>query len=299
MNIAMLLQMAADAFADRPALMSQGSTYTYRQLFNASNVAADLFRSSGAEFVATLDETSAASPIALVGAAIAGIPYVPLNYRLTEEQLNKQLERIAPAYLVANEENFKFYGDKAGLNSITRQKFLESVKSNSPLNEPWPEDPTAIAVQLFTSGTTGEPKAAILRHEHLMSYILGSVEFMSAEESSATLVSVPPYHIAGISALLSSIYSCRRIVVLPDFNPAAWLALASQESVTNAFVVPTMLSRIVYHLETIEQGPNLPDLKAIAYGGGKMPAPVIERALALFPEVEFANAYALPKHHQP
>jgi acyl-CoA synthetase (AMP-forming)/AMP-acid ligase II len=58
-------------------------------------------------------------------------------------------------------------------------------------------DPSAIALLLFTSGTTAEPKAAVLRHEHLCSYVLGSVEFASAAEAAAALVSVPPYHIAG------------------------------------------------------------------------------------------------------
>lgn len=150
-----------------------------------------------------------------------------------------------------------------------------------------------VAVQLFTSGTTGAPKAAILRHEHLVSYIIGSVEFMSAEEEEATLVSVPPYHIAGISAVLSSIYACRRVVQLPDFGAAAWLEAAEHERVTSAFVVPTMLSRIVDHLDTIEKQPHLGNLRAIAYGGGKMPVPVIQRALQLFSGVDFTNAYGL------
>ena len=62
-------------------------------------------------------------------------------------------------------------------------------------------DPDDIAVLLFTSGTTGEPKAAVLRHRHLTSYVIGTVEFMGADEDEAALVSVPPYHIAGISAV--------------------------------------------------------------------------------------------------
>ena len=62
-------------------------------------------------------------------------------------------------------------------------------------------DPDAIAILLFTSGTTGAPKAAVLRHKHLVSYILGSVEFGGAGEDEAALVSVPPYHIAGMAAI--------------------------------------------------------------------------------------------------
>jgi acyl-CoA synthetase (AMP-forming)/AMP-acid ligase II len=240
-----------------------------------------------------LDTSSPAVPIALFGAAMAGIPYVPLNYRLPRAQLDSLIERVSPAYLVAEETHLAAYQSLPNATVLGRDEFLDATLSVEPSETSWPDDPSAIAVQLFTSGTTGTPKAAILRHEHLVSYILGSVEFMSAEEDQATLISVPPYHIAGISAVISSIYACRRIVQLPDFGAAAWLELCEHENVTNAFVVPTMLSRIVDHLDTIERTPDVQTLKAIAYGGGRMPAQVIERALELFPEVNFTNAYGL------
>ena len=149
-------------------------------------------------------------------------------------------------------------------------------------------------MQLFTSGTTGTPKAALLRHEHLVSYILGSVEFMGAMEEEAALVTVPPYHIAGISAVMSNIYACRQIVQLPNFDAAEWLRLCIKEDVTSAFVVPTMLTRIIEEMEHSKLDSSaLTSMQAIAYGGGKMPVPVIEKALQLFPAVNFTNAYGL------
>jgi acyl-CoA synthetase (AMP-forming)/AMP-acid ligase II len=124
-----------------------------------------------------------------------------------------------------------------------------------------------------------------------VSYILGTVEFASAAEEDAALVSVPPYHIAGIAALLSSIYALRRILLLPAFDPGAWLDLASGEQASNAFLVPTMLSRVIAAMDA----GNWPDLslRAIAYGGGKMPLELIQRALELFPDTGFTNAYGL------
>jgi acyl-CoA synthetase (AMP-forming)/AMP-acid ligase II len=287
MNIAMLLQMAAEACPDRRALTSGHDQLTYKQLFDAAGTAAELIRASGCKYVSVLDTSSPAVPIALMGAAMAGVAYVPLNYRLTREQLDALMARIAPVYLVVGETHQDVY------KGVSRRSFLEATLGTAPAETRWDEDASAVAVQLFTSGTTGAPKAALLRHENLVSYILGTVEFMSAEEDEATLVSVPPYHIAGISAVLSSMYACRRVVQLPDFGAAMWLELAEHEGVTNAFVVPTMLSRIVDHLDTIEQKPHLGALRAIAYGGGKMPVQLIEKALALFPDVAFTNAYGL------
>ena len=151
----------------------------------------------------------------------------------------------------------------------------------------------SIAVQLFTSGTTGQPKAAVLRHEHLMSYVLNTVEFGAADEPDATLVAVPPYHVAAISAVLSSTYAGRRMVQLPNFDAVEWLALCRRERISHAFVVPTMLSRIIEVLAAAGAKPQLPALRAVAYGGGRMPVNVIEQALRLLPHVEFTNAYGL------
>jgi acyl-CoA synthetase (AMP-forming)/AMP-acid ligase II len=154
------------------------------------------------------------------------------------------------------------------------------------------ESAETVALQLFTSGTTAAPKAAVLRHANLLSYILGTVEFASAAPEEAALVCVPPYHIAGIAALLSSIYAMRRIVLLPAFDADAWLALVAAERATNAFVVPTMLSRIIARMDE-DATADVSSLQAIAYGGGRMPMELIERALDLFPNTGFTNAYGL------
>ena len=293
MNTAMLLQMAAEAGVGRFALTSAGRHYAAAELLAAAGGAAERIRASGCQFVSLLDVSSAATPVALFGAAMAGVPYAPLNYRLPAEQIRALIARLDSLYLIADEDNCAAHRGDPGIGeALTSAQFLEAALAHPDPEPVWPDDP-GIAVQLFTSGTTGPPKAAILRHEHLMSYILGSVEFMSAAEDEATLVSVPPYHIAGISALLSSIYAARRIVQLADFSASAWLDLVESEAVTSAFVVPTMLARIVEELEAGSESRDLRTLRAIAYGGGHMPVSIIERALELFPTVDFTNAYGL------
>ncbi len=118
----------------------------------------------------------------------------------------------------------------------------ERVAAASPADEGH-TDPDQVAIWLFTSGTTGEPKAALLRHRHLVSYVLSTIDYMAAHEDEATLVSVPPYHIAGMATILSSVYSGRRIMYLPQFEPKEWVQIAEQEGITHAMVVPTMLNR--------------------------------------------------------
>ena len=288
MNIVTLLEMAAEVFPDRIAASDGVRRLSYADLLQAAQTAAQAIKASGAEHVSLLDIGSLAAPVALFGAAYAQLPYAPLNYRLTGPEIAALIERVKPVYLVSPAE-YAVTGD--GITGIAPADFLALDPPSQPLAGS--EEPRDVAVQLFTSGTTGQPKAAILRHGNLTAYILGTVEFGAAEENEATLISVPPYHIAGISAVLSSTYAGRRMVLLGNFEPVRWLELAASERVSNAFLVPTMLARIVEHLDSQRSRPNLPSLRAIAYGGGKMPLSVMERAMSLFPKVDFTNAYGL------
>jgi len=298
MNIALLSQMAAEAAPGGGGLVCEGSGWTYGELLAAARGAFELIRQSDVQYVALLDEGSEAAVIAVFGAALAGVPYCPLNYRLPDADLAALLARISPALVIGDEERITRIAGDHGHNLLSREEFSLKVQETVPAEDAREYDPgEGVAIQLFTSGTTAAPKAAILRHSNLLGYILGTVEFGSADEADAALVVVPPYHIAGISALLSSIYSLRKIVMLPAFSPEAWLALVAAERVSNAFVVPTMLSRIIEAMErlggTLPPASSLSSLRAIAYGGGKMPIEVIRRALELFPSAGFTNAYGL------
>lgn len=290
MNIVLILQMAAEAGADRVGLVCDGRRWTYGQLLNAAKGAAEIFSESGYSHVALLDESSEAAPIALFGAALAGIPYVPLNYRLADEALGALLDRIKPAYIIGDAERTNALSQ--GHTCVTRENFVKAAEAAAENASGEERENDGIAAQIFTSGTTAAPKAALLRHSNLLGYILGAYEFMTADESDAQLVCVPPYHIAGISALLSSFYSMRRMVLLPNFDPDNWLKLAEDEQVTNAFLVPTMLQRVIARMDEIGRS-ELPGVKSIAYGGGRMPPELIARALDLFPNCNFTNAYGL------
>lgn len=292
MNLMMLLEMASGGFGDRVAVQNGSDRLTYAELFDAAGAAAAHIQASGAQHVAVLDVSSLAVPVALFASAWAGAPFAPLNYRLTGVELEALIARIDPSYLVTEADRVEAVGKLPGVTAVSREAFLSHARAAGDRAPEWDMDADRIGVLLFTSGTTGVPKAAVLRHKHLVSYILGSVEFAGASEDDAALVSVPPYHIAGISAILSSVYSGRRIVQLPNFSAEAWLELARRERVTNAFLVPTMLARIVDALAG-ETSANLPHLRAVAYGGGKMPLSVIEKAMKLFPDTDFTNAYGL------
>jgi acyl-CoA synthetase (AMP-forming)/AMP-acid ligase II len=291
MNLMLLLEMASDAMGDRVAIGDRETGLSYGGVFDRTGRATTWLRDRGAERVLYTGVASPAHPIALAAASWAGVPFVPLNYRLADDRLRTMIERQAPAVLLCDATTTSRFEAIEGIDVVTTDEFLAALGGVEPAATDWSFDGDLPAVLLHTSGTSGDPKVAVLRQRHLVSYVLGSVEFMSAAEDEATLVSVPPYHIAGTAAILTSVYTGRRIVQLPSFEPAEWVRVVREQHVTHAMVVPTMLARIVDVLEASPGG--LPSLQHLSYGGGRMPLPIVEKALELLPDTHFVNAYGL------
>lgn len=291
MNLMLLLEMASDAMGDRGAIGDRETGLTYSGVFDRAARATTWLRDRGAERVLFTGIASPAHPIALAAASWAGVPFVPLNYRLADDRLRSMIERQAPAVLLCDAATTARFEGVEGIDVVTTDEFTAALDDQEPAANDWSFDGELPAVLLHTSGTSGDPKVAVLRQRHLASYVLGSVEFMSAGDDEATLVSVPPYHIAGTAAILTSVYAGRRIVQLPTFTPEEWVRLVREQHVTHAMVVPTMLARIVDVLDASPGG--LPSLQHLSYGGGRMPLPIVERALELLPDTHFVNAYGL------
>ncbi|HET6970917.1 MAG TPA: class I adenylate-forming enzyme family protein [Phenylobacterium sp.] len=291
MHTALLLEMIADACPDRLALAARADGITFAELDRRARRGAAWLATQGDGTIVFLGLNGPALPKAIFAAGRLGRPFAPLNYRLPDADLRRLMARTAPSVAVVDDDMLARVEGVEGVALVSRSAFeAAAVDPAHDGLEPEAADPD-IAVLLFTSGTTGEPKAAVLRHENLASYVISTVEFMGAEDDEAALVSVPPYHIAGVSAVLTGVYGGRRIVHLPAFTPEAWVETAAAEGITHAMLVPTMLGRVLDVLES--RGQALPAMKALSYGGGRMPAAVIERALRLLPHVDFVNAYGL------
>jgi acyl-CoA synthetase (AMP-forming)/AMP-acid ligase II len=233
-------------------------------------------------------------PLLIFASARAGRTFTPINYRLSAEGIKTLIARLSEPVVVIDSRYLEELGGPEGLKGAAKQvilsdEFLAQARDAEPAVEF--ADPDSVAIVLFTSGTTSQPKAVELTHNNLTSYVTGTVEFGSAEPTDAALICVPPYHIAGVSAALSNLYAGRKMVYLPVFEAQEWLRLIDAEQVTSATVVPTMLDRIVGVLE--DGGQRLPSLRNLAYGGSKVPLPLVRKALELLPHVGFVNAYGL------
>ena len=100
----MLLEMVQATFPERIHRWKSGTSYTYQELFEAARLRAASVKATGASRLVKLDVSNLGTPLSLFSSAWAGVPYVPLNYRLTDEEIEALLKRVTPAYLVTQED---------------------------------------------------------------------------------------------------------------------------------------------------------------------------------------------------
>jgi len=155
-----------------------------------------------------------------------------------------------------------------------------------------PEDVAddALAVLMFTSGTTAHAKAVMLTHGNLVSFVFVTVDPADGSDRGTVLLAAPLYHVAGLTAALTATWTGRRIALVRQFDAGEWLALVARERVTHAFLVPTMLKRVLDHPDFATT--DLSSLQVLSYGAAPMPLAVIRRAIESFPPaVQFFNAF--------
>lgn len=294
MSISLLLEMAVDAAPDRVAVVADGARTTVAELSAMADRGAARISSANAGHVVYVGTGGAVLPVLLFASARAGLAFTPLNYRLGLSGLRELIDRLPTPLVVADGEYVEtLTAARTGAAAIIgTDEFLAPARTAAPARPDATEaDPDSPAVVLFTSGTTSRPKAVELTHSNLTSYIMGTVDFASADDGDAALICVPPYHVAGVGASLSNVYAGRTMVYLKRFDAAEWVRLVRAESVTSATVVPTMLDRIVTVLAS--EPVALPSLRTLAYGGSKVPLPLVRRTIELLPEVGLVNAYGL------
>ena len=161
-----------------------------------------------------------------------------------------------------------------------------------------PADEDAVFAVLYTSGTTGKPKGAMLTHLGAIHSCLHWRDAFGLGSDERTLVCVPWAHVSGLcGVVMPFLYLGGTLVMLPEFKRRAALELAARERITHALMVPAM-----YGLCLLE--PDLADFdlrswRIAAYGGAPMPEPTIARFAAAFPWLAMCNAYGATETTSP
>src|SRR5262249_54862074 len=91
-----------------------------------------------------------------------------------------------------------------------------------------------VSVLMYTSGTTSLPKGVMLSFRDFTAYVTANVEMADGTERGVFLVCAPFYHIAGTTAMMTNLWTGRKMVIMPQFEPKSWLTLVEKEKVTHA-----------------------------------------------------------------
>src|SRR5690606_21645686 len=206
--------------------------------------------------VATMATNSPQAVEVYYACAKLGACFVPINYRAKQEELAYMLD-ASEAEIVFSDTRYLPMIEQAragapGLRAVIAFEENEAgVKTYDSLLAASTEDDLFIdidenepTVLIFTSGTTAMPKGVELTYLNLSLYVMNTMSPADPTvEPEKTILSVTIAHVAGITAILSSIWGGRTLVILPQFEPALWLEAIDREKVTHSFVVPTMLKR--------------------------------------------------------
>jgi acyl-CoA synthetase (AMP-forming)/AMP-acid ligase II len=305
MNTVGFLAIPAGIVPDQEALVSGADRLTYADVLGRVRRLAGALAAAGVgrgTRVAALHTNTHRYVEAYYATAMLGGVFIPVNYRAKRHELEHMLKASEARVLFVGE---RYLGEVDALRAVLPElrtlvgfdvaradvTGYESLVAAGPEHEDEADvDDEDVSILMFTSGTTSLPKGVMLRYGDFSAYVTANVELADGTPRGAALLCAPLYHIAGATNMMTTVWTGRRLVLMPQFEPRAWLDLVERERITHAFVVPTMLKHLLDQADLDRR--DLSSLEILSYGGAPMPFPVIRRAIERFPRsVGFVNAF--------
>ncbi len=237
---------------------------------------------------------------AFFACALIGAVLVPLNWRLTVHELTTILADCAPRLLVHDAAYQQKAAEAAAAVSARQIEPLRLLPMSAfpgadarlalqavPFHTP---DGEEAALILYTSGTTGVPKGAILSHRMITWNAINTQVSWGLWDSDITPTFAPFFHAGGLNVLTTPLYHCGgTVVLLRSSEPAAVLRAIEQERCTIVFAVPTVFQMLLEHPNFVTA--DLSSVRFCVTGGSSCPLPIIHRYAAR--GLQFRQGYGM------
>jgi fatty-acyl-CoA synthase len=281
-----LLQRARRTPARR-ALTFEGTTWTYAELQHRIDVLAGQLRATGVargDRVAYLGLNQPAFLVAMFATARIGGTFVPLNFRLTGPELAFIVNDAGAGVLIADSMHQPVIDGVRGDLPVTTYLSADTTGADGwasldpraePVSEGVAVDPEDVAVIMYTSGTTGRPKGAMLTHANIWWNNTNELLNIDVLQDDVTLTVAPLFHIGGLNVLtLITWMKGGEVLLHRAFDPGAALEAIDHHGVTTMFGVPAMFQFMAQHpsFETSD----LTSLRTVVCGGAPCPEPLLK-----------------------
>ncbi|KTE75812.1 fatty acid--CoA ligase [Sphingopyxis sp. A083] len=290
--------------ADRPqriAMREEDRLFTYAELEERTARVASALRAAGLEKgdrIAWIGKNSDLYFTLFFGAARAGIVMAPIGWRLSP---------VEWAYII-NDTRAKIVFTGPGFDAVldqlagkldhaprivgdTEARALIEATPRAPFTPSGPDD---AVLQLYTSGTTGNPKGAVLSNRNLFALRKNSADadlaYTKWDDDEAVLVAMPCAHIGGTGLGIMALAAGLPGIILAEFNPDGVFDAVEQHGVTRFFIVPAALQMLLLHPRcgTVDYS----RLKYILYGAAPIPLELLRQCIKMF-GAEFIQAYGM------
>jgi long-chain acyl-CoA synthetase len=290
---------------DRECLVDERQRLTWRELNERVDRLANGLRDLGlaaGEPVAILAQNSHRYVELYYAAARAGMVTVPLNWRLSPDEIGYIVDHSDSAALLVDSAFRELAAplcaraprirhtialDGVGPAMIDYERLLAGSSARPHQQE---RDENAMCVLMYTGGTTGRPKGVMLSHRNLLTATVGCVLAARFLPSDSTLMILPLFHIA-LWPVLAMHYVGARAVVTARFDLAQVLETIERERVTHVNVVPTIVALLLGFPDL--DGYDLSSLRLLTYAGAPIAFELLMRLRARFPALDLGQGYGL------
>jgi acyl-CoA synthetase (AMP-forming)/AMP-acid ligase II len=306
MHIADLLDRWEPRFSDREVVRFGDTAWTWSQWADRIRRHAGAQRAFGlrpGDRVAFLDKNHPACLETTMACALAGTVSALPNFRLAGDEIAYLLNDAGARLVFVGHEFVPV------IESIRDQcPTLERVvvvggdpadgpdgyeawlAEAEPLAERHPAGPDDCFLQLYTSGTTGRPKGAMLTHRGVIAHSEAGASYFGVDSESVAQVAMPLYHVGGTSWALIPLNEGGRIVIDRDVVPAAVVDEFESAGITHTFLVPAVLAMILALPDVGDR--DFSSLQVVSYGSSPIPAPVLRGCLATL-KSDFLGLYGM------
>lgn len=299
-TIAETIRRTAARVPNSTAIIFDDREWSYLELDKAVTRVAQGLHGQGVtkgDRVAAYGRNSDMYVLLFLATARLGVIHVPVNFQLHGDELDYILSDSGPVLIFADRElaekitKTKSNRDRSVL--LFEEEILTWALSDddkSLQDDEFAVEDTDVAQLLYTSGTTSDPKGAIMTHRALIYHYMSCIQGLDIEESDRALHSLPLYHSAQMHVfLLPALMVGGWNKILPAPVPEEVLATMEQEAITSFFAAPTVWVSLANHPDLAVR--ELDTLRKAYYGASIMPGPILERLQNHLPKLGFYNVF--------